>query len=334
MSSEELNKQKSNSDEIDLIELFNRMGNSIKKFFVNIFKYFFEAIFFVVKFLYKNAVQIGIFTIIGFIAGGLFYFLSDKQYSSDMVASSNSLRNDEMISYINNLDELCKSKNYLELGNYLKIDQTTASKIKSIRAYWGFDRNRDGLADYIDYSGNYDISARDTIQKRLWDRFYVKAVVTDEYIFTKLKTGVYNYIINNPYVLEMNETRLKQQTDMIGYINAEIKKLDSLEKFEYFNQNRIIPQVGANQTILFTEKDRKLYHKDIFDLYSQRNELETKITVKKDPITVIQDFTPLSKVENTLISYIIKYGIAGFLLGIIAMFFWLYGKKIHKALTE
>lgn len=332
--SEELNKQKSSSDEIDLIELFNRMGNSIKKFFINIFKYFFNAIFIVIKFLYKNAIKIGVFTIIGFITGALFYFLSDKQYSSDMVASSNSLRNDEMINYINNLDGLCKARNYLELGNFLKIDQISASKIKSIRAFWGFDRNRDGLADYIDYNGNYDISARDTIQKRLWDRFYLKASVTDETIFPKLKDGVYNYIITNPYVLEMNQTRLKQQTEMIEHVNIEIKKLDSLEKYEYFNQNRVVPQVGANQTILFTEKDRKLYHKEIFELYNQRNELETKITVKKDPITVIQDFTPLSKVENTLFSYILKYGIVGFIVGILTMFLWLYGKKIHKALIE
>ncbi len=332
-NTEQTNKPRP-SDEIDLIELFSRMGRGIKNFFYAIFKYLFDFLFYTVKFFYKNAIPIGGFTFAGFVAGTIIYYVSDKEYSSEMVASSNSLRNDEMINYINKLDELCKTENYTGLGKYLDMDSLNASKIKYIKALWAFDRNRDNLPDYVDYSGRYDIRANDTIQRRLWDRFYVRAVVTDDDIFNRMKDGLYKYIYSNQYVQETNNIRKKQQAEMIKEIDNEIKKLDSLQKYEYFNQNRIMPQVGANQMVLFTEKDRRLYHKDIFTLVEQRQDLETKLTVRKDPITIIQDFTPMNKVENTIFTYLLKFSIIGFLLGSLIIFIWLYGRKIHKTLLE
>lgn len=322
------------SDEIDLIELFNRIGASFKRFFKSIFKTSWDVLFFVTKFFYRNTIPIGLFTITGFVIGlALFFSGFSKDLSSEMVASSNSLRNDEMINYINNLNELCKAGNKVDLGKFLNLELTTASKITSIKALWSYDRNRDGLPDFIDYKGTFEIKATDTIQKRLWDRFYVKATSTDPSVFSKLQEGIKTYVNSNLYIKELNDNRKTQQKAMITEIDNEIKKLDSLQKFEYFQKNRIVPQVSANQMVLFTEKDRRLYHKDIFELFNQKQSLEKSLAVAPDPITVIQDFTVSKDDSNINLTTPIKFAIFGFILGTLIMFIRIYGRKIHNALV-
>lgn len=321
------------SDDIDVSDILSRIGRGIGKLITSVFKYIYDVLFFIIKFFYKNAVIIGSFTLIGFIVGVGVYFNSKKEYSSEMIASSNSLPNDEMINYINILNELCKTKKYVGLGNYLDMDSSAASKIKSIQALWAYDLNSDGLPDYVDYEGKHDLKYKDTIQTRLWDRFYVKAVVTDEHVFNKLNSGILNYINSNEYIKQNNEIRKKHQEEMIRDIDAEIIKLDSLQKFEYFNQNKVLPQIGANQLVLFTEKETKLYHGEIFALIEKKQTIETNLLVRKDPIVVIQNFTPLAKIENRLLKYLLKYGGVGLALGALIMLIKQYRKKIHQALS-
>jgi hypothetical protein len=218
------------------------------------------------------------------------------------------------------------------LAQRLNLEVSDSKKIKSIKALWAYDLDNDGVPDYIDYDKNYKI--KDTTVRRIGNRFYVRAEVYDESVFLKLKKGLYDYIDKNPLVIEMNKSRIEQAKQMIAKIDEEIRKLDSLQKFEYFQKDRIVPQVGANQLVLFTEKDRKLYHNEIFALFNQRQSIEKSLQVYPDPITVIEDFTPLSQVVNKLSKFIIIWGLIGFIAGAIARFVWLYGVAIHKKIME
>mgnify|MGYP001220304161 FL=1 len=84
--------------------------------------------------------------------------------------------------------------------------------------------------------------------------------------------------------------------------------------------------------VLFTEKERKLYHREIFNLLSEKQDLERRLTVNSDPLTVIQDFTPLSRVENSLLSYVKKIAPIILILGFIFMLVWRYKKDIIETI--
>lgn len=325
------NKQKP-VDEIDLINLFSNIGKSIKNLFVFLFKYLWIGFFQTMKFFYKNALYIGAFTVGGIGIGLLFFVVNEQYYASSMVATSNTLANADIISYIDNLDALCEAKDSVSLSQKLNIDVSETKKIKSIKALWAYDLDEDGIPDYIDYDQNFEM--KDTSVRRIRDRFYVRAEVFDETVFSKLKQGLYYYIEQNPLVIEINNNRILQNKQLIAKIDEEIRKLDSLQKFEYFQKDRIVPKVSENQLVLFTEKDRRLYHNEIFELFKRKQDLEKNITVYPESMTVIEDFTPLSQVVDTHFSYMIRNGIYGFILGVLFRFFWLYGRRIHRWLIE
>lgn len=313
------------SDEIDLFELFNRMGNGIKNFFnwiLNLLKSF-------IFLLISKSVWIISFSIIGGIVAYLFFQNTSRFYSSEMVARSNSMNNSIIVNSINLLNS--SLGNPSALVSYLGITQEQAKKIRSINAYYGIDINRDKIADIIDYDNTYN--PKDTTLKRLPDIFYLKITVFDESIFPKVRDGIKNYIGNNPYILENNEVRKQQALSLIEEYKSEIRKLDSLQKIQYFE----IPKVqksGNGQIIVLNEKESKLYHNDKIALYDKQLKLEKELVLNPDPITVIQDFTLLSKAENPLIIFqkfwVFTFAIIGFFVAIL----WQYRVKIWKLIRE
>ncbi|MBN1990382.1 MAG: hypothetical protein JW783_13350 [Bacteroidales bacterium] len=319
------------NDEIDLLELFSRMGKSISNAFKGLFLLIWRVVLFFISFSFKNIVQLSIIFGLGVALSVAIFFSSSRFYSSDMIASSNAIKNEDMISIINNLNELCRTGNKEGLAQNLSISIENAEKIKSIKAYWGYDTNLDGVIDLIDYEDKY-MTSKDTTIRKIPNRFFVKAEVFDESIFNLMKSGLYKYIESNTYVIQVNETRKRQLQDMINQTAQEIRKLDSLQNFEYFEKDRITPQVGANQMVVFTEKERKLYHREIFTLISEKQELERRLTVYPDPVTIIQDFTPLSRVENSLMSYVKRIAPIILILGFIFMLVWRYKKDIVETI--
>ena len=55
------------------------------------------------------------FAVIGMIIGYILFSNSRRFYSSELVAQPNGITNADMISYINDLNQLCKEKNYVQL---------------------------------------------------------------------------------------------------------------------------------------------------------------------------------------------------------------------------
>ena len=309
------------SDEIDLIELFNRMGKTIKKFFnwiIFIIKSFFLL-------LISKSIWIISFIIIGVLLGYLYYSNTPRFYSSQMVARSNSMNNAIIVNSINLLNDLFINKNYSALGNYLGTSAEEAKKIKSIDAYYGIDINRDGVTDFIDYDNKYD--PKDTTQKRLSDIFYLKIKVYDESVFTNVRDGIKRYISTNPYVEDNNTVRKQQAKRMIKEFEDEIHKLDSFQKIQYFEVPKM-QKTGSSQTILFNEKESKLYHNEIIELYHRKQKLEKELEINPDPITVIQDFTQLSNAENSLLKVVMLWVIFFAILGLLSSLLWEYRSRI------
>ncbi|MDX9694824.1 MAG: hypothetical protein RBT49_03440 [Bacteroidales bacterium] len=315
------------NDEIDLIELFQKMGTGIKNMFnklIGLINSFFI-------FLIRKSVWLITFIILGFIVSYMLFTMTKRYYTSEMTARSNSMNNTVIVNSINLLNDLFISTNYSALSEYLQLTETQAKNIKSINAYYGIDINKDGIADFVDYKNSYN--PKDTTQKRLGNVFYLQISVFDESVFPILKNSIKSYINNNPFVIENNNLRINQAENQIAILRAEIAKLDSLQNVQYFE----IPKTqksNNNQMIVLNEKDIKLFHEDKIKLNTKILELEKDLAINPDPITVIQDFAQLSKTQNPITKFIKIWVPIFFVLGLICALLWQYRKKIWFLISE
>ncbi|MFP4024822.1 MAG: hypothetical protein ACLFVR_09865 [Thiohalospira sp.] len=313
------------NDEIDLIEVFQKMGQGIK----NLFNNFLNFLYKVLLFLIRRAMIIGIVLILFLAYGAFKYKTSPSYYSSTLEAYSNVISSTDMINYINNINELSKEKDLQTLESKLGIDSTELKKIKSVKAYKVIDLNKDGVTDIVDFNNKYATSDT-TISET---RFVIKVEVLDQSVFPIIQNSILDYIESNTYIKELNTIRKRQIQELISKLNDEISLLDSLKKYEYFKkQNQLTPQAG--QLLVMNEKETQLYHEQIISLYREKQLLEERLEIRTDPITIIQDFSALAVTENKLITYLKANGLWGIVFGLLIALFIENRKVIKKVFQD
>jgi hypothetical protein len=324
----EVNNKTDQQEEIDLLGLFRVLGRSIRNFFLGILR----TILLFIVFLYKKAFYVAAFFILGVLVGWGVSKMARPYYASDMVVRTNAIKASDIISYVDRLHNLVHKKNYHELGNLLSTADSVAFMVKNIQAFWFIDVNNDGIPEYIDYDEKYN--PRDTTVTRLDDRVDIRVEVFDPHAFEYIREGVYTYFKKNPYINQLNNIRKIQACEIIKNIDIQINKLDSLEDYEYFKKQKdLIPRNRAGQIVVLNEQKVQLYHPYILSLQKQKLELEKEISVYPDPITVIEDFTPLSKEENPRMGYIEKYALIMGLFGILLLLILESRRKIRRFLS-
>ena len=311
------------NDEIDLIELFRITGKKIGQLFTGLFRF----ILLTILFFWRNAILFALIVIVGGAFGFLRYKTTKRYYSSDMIAQINATNAGEMMSHINDLHNLCREGNYNVLSQYLKLDSNIAVKIKDINAYWIIDQNRDGIGDYVDYRNDFDLN--DTSQARISNRFNLQVEVYDNTGFQNVTEGLYNYVAANPYLTNLNENRIRSIQELIDQIDEELLKLDSLQQYEYF-KNKLERDKTDGQMMIWNEKELKLLHPDLIQLFRQKQQYERELEIFPDVITVIKDFTPLAQVENPKSTYVIRWAIIFGIIGIVTKFIFDRRKNISK----
>lgn len=296
------------NDEIDLLELFRLIGRKTGQFFIWIVRSF----LLIIAFFVRNALIIGIFIVVGGLIGFVKFKTSKPYYTSEMTLRTNAIKAGDFISYVNRIHSLFQDRNIPQLASILEIEDSTVSQIRDIQAYWIVDVNKDGVGDYTDYKNHFNL--KDTTQARLDDRVTVEVSVFQQDAFDKLKSGLHNYMVSSSWVNEINANRIEQLNGLIRQINQQLSKLDSLENFEYF-QKDMLPEVKDGQIVFMNEQETKLFHDDIIRLLRLKQNYEKELTVYKDPITVIEDFTPLTRAANPFSKYamifVLIFAIAG-----------------------
>ena len=288
------------NDEIDLIEVFQKMGNGIK----NIFNIFLNLLYSILLFFIRKSILIFIIVILGLGFGLFQYKTSPRYYSSSLEASSNAMSSIDMINYINNLNALFLEDDQQTLSKKLNLTLEELEQIKNIKAYKVIDFNKDGVTDLIDYDEKYKTSDT-TISAR---RFVIKVEIYNQDIIPSLQEKIGDFINSNKYITELNIVRKRQLSELINKIDIELNALDSLKKTEYFTKKEKF-KTQTGQLLVMNEKTTQLYHPQIMALYKEKQGLEKTLELRTDPITIIQDFSGLSTIENKLTKYIKFYGI-------------------------
>ena len=309
--------------EIDLLELFQRIGNGIKNLFIGLIK----GILFLIVFGLKRIHYLLLFAIAGGIIGLIMYNSTKRYYSSYMIAQPNGITSTDMINYINDLHDLCQKNNTDALANDLLMPDSTTRKIKDIQAFFIIDANGDGIADYVDFKNTYN--PKDTSLHRLEDRIHVTVEVYQNTIFEKVKNGLFRYMRKNPYIISLNEIRKKELRELIAQVEHEITKLDSLQNTDYFHKSSEIP-VEQSQMMFLAEKEPTMYYKDKLSLVYRKQLYQKELDLATDAFTVIKDFTSLAVEENPRRNYLIKYGLLSIIAGYFILLIIKFWEKIKK----
>lgn len=312
------------NDEIDIFEFCSRMWETFKKFLsgsVNI-------IVSIIIFLIRKFLWIVSFSLAGMILGMILYGVSQPYYSSFLEGNTGRIDNSVLIDHINKLNQATKKP--LLLANYLNISQEQAKSIRSIKAFYGIDVNRDGKPDYVDFDKTYN--PKDTMQQRVSSYLYIKVSVYDESIFPILRIGLFRYINNNVYIQEMFRIDKQQRIDMVERIEKEISKIDSLQRARFRKESSV--EKGNMVFSLNNEQKFALFYEDVISLYQQKQSIERSLKISDEPIVIVQDFTPLQQEEMPVLKYMLILGAFMAAMGVFCALIWQYRKKIWKLIRE
>jgi hypothetical protein len=296
-------------DEIDMLDLFKRMGRTLNRWGMALGKAFLISVVYILK----RWLPLGLSIVAGI---GISYLLKTSSasfYTSDMVFRNNlalidkkTLRDNsgttsEIISKINKLHAFCSENNQVALSIALTMKPESVKNISDISAYWIIDMSRDGIPDYVDYKGNH--GAYDTINIRMQDRFDIRVKINSPQDLNLVRDGIIKFIESDSLYQQRNRLRLRQNLDLLTHLNYDILQLDSLQKVKYFEETRNMKPSGGGQIVFMQEQKTQLVYGDIYALFERKQKLESEQDLYKGVVTVLSDFTFPTRRDNGAMYY-------------------------------
>jgi len=309
MSEITANNKNVRNDEIDLLDLFWRMGSTLNRWGQALGRAFLISI----VFLLKRWLPLSLSVAAGI---GISYFLkttSASSYTSDSIFRNNlvlmdklTLRDNsgttsEIISKINKLHTFCLQNNQKSLSDALLLNSESVKNISDISAFWIIDQSKDGIPDFVDYKGSH--SAYDTINIRMQDRMDIRVKIKSLQDLRLVSNGILKFIENDSLYQQRNRLRLKQNHEMIVRLNYDIIQLDSLQKVKYFEETRNMQPKNGGQMIFLQEQKTQLIYIDIYSLYEQKRAFELERDLHRDIVTVLSEFSLPAKRDNGTMFY-------------------------------
>jgi len=259
--------------------------------------------------------------------GVVLYSISKPYYSSSLEGNTGGIENKVVIDHINKLNQVTNKPELL--ANYLGISVEEAEAIRSIKAFYGIDINKDWKVDYVDFKETYN--PKDTMQLRVPSFIHVKVCVYDESIFPVLRKGLFQYIKSNTYIQDLFKIDIVQKRQLIKELEIEISKIDSLQRAQI--RKELMPD-NRNTIVLENRQEFRLFHGDILRLYEQKQRLEKELEISNEIILIVHDFTPLQHEERPILKYIAWLGGSMAILGIFCALLWQYRKRIWELVRE
>jgi hypothetical protein len=315
-------------DEIDLSDLFRRIGSALTRLVSSVGR----ALLISIVFLLKRSLILGLSICIGIGASYFLKITSDSFFTSDIVLRTNSISTADMISYINRLQQYCGEQDKQTLANAISLTRDQANNIVDISAYWIIDKGNDGMPDYIDYSNSNDVY--DTINVRVQDTLDIRVRIKTPQELNNVRNGIISFINSDSLFQRRNRLRLRQNEELLSRLSYDIVQLDSLQKVKYFEETRNnIPARGGQMVFLQEQKTQLVYY-DIYKLYEQKQKLEAERDLYKDIVTVLSEFSVPAKRDNGL-TYYGKYAIPiCFLITLLVLIVLANRRKLEEVYTK
>jgi hypothetical protein len=297
MSEKTTNNRNVKDDEIDLMDLFRRMGRTLTKWFNALIRAFLIS----VVFLVRRWLPLGLSIVIGLIASYFSEKTSVSQFTADLILRSNTVPSSDLITYINRL----KHYNSDEISKALLLNSNESSNLVGIGAYWVIDNRKDQIPDYVDYENKFNLN--DTGSVRMSDRLDIRVIIQEPKELNHVRNGIIKFIENDTLFQQKNRLRSKQNFDMLSRVNIDILQLDSLQKVIYFEETRSRKPQNGGQMVFLQEQKTQLLYNDMYALYRKKESLESEINLYGGLTTILNEFTrPLNR-DNGIMYYAKDY---------------------------
>lgn len=295
--SEIANNRNVKDDEIDLLDLFRRIGRGLVRWGNALGRAFLISLFF----LLRRWLPLGLSIVAGIAVSYILISTSASFFTSDLVFRNNLVQLDkktsrdnsgitsEIFSKINKLHSFCSEGNFMALAEALSMKPESVRNISDISAFWIIDLNKDGIPDYVDYNGTYNVY--DTVNVRMVNNLDVRAKFNSGLDLNQVRDGIIKFIESDTLNQQRNRLRIRQNNDMLERLTYDIQQLDSLQKVKYFEETRNMKPAAGGQIVFMQEQKTQLVYTDIYNLYTRKQFLEAERDLYKGIVTVINDFS-------------------------------------------
>ena len=306
----------SNSEEVDLGQLFKLIGNAFNRFFRfigSILNSLFLAFVWLVFFFKKHAIKIAIAAILGFGFGLLKERISEPVYKTSIVIKQNYRTGENLYSALDNYNQLISENDSITLSNDLQISPQEAKNILSfeiepvlsesqkLKLYDNYRKELDSvLASTIDFETFEKMSTEYDFQ---FQKITVKTkekVISPKVLFNAAKNMESIGYFKNEQQKDLAELSRREEI-----VKESLIKSDSLQKVYQFVLEKSVEQLPGSQTSVTidntedksTTKEYELYNKDI-ELRRELVSIEREKENLKEIIEVVSSENNIGTLDN------------------------------------
>ncbi|WP_396602616.1 hypothetical protein [Algibacter sp. R77976] len=352
--------QPQKSEEVDLGQLFNLLGNAFQKFFnfvASLLQSIYNVILIVLIHVYNRIKWYSIAIILGLIIGFVLDKMEGPLYGANSYIETNFGSAHQVYENLSYLHQLANVDNdSIELARKLNISVKDAATIKGVYMRPDIDEN-DRIKMFVDFKKGLDSLSRadylyddyvESLDYYSFKRHAIGVASTDKFIFQKLKLNFINAISNNEYLNDLKEVGIENYKRQKETIEIEKKEIDSLA-IEYLkirkNESNKEPIAGtgtnlymgnAQQSQLIVDESRLLTKKYLLE--AKKRQINVDLIKGRNVVNVISEFpdagydmsewTDKMKIMLPIIFFVITF--FGFILYGLGKYLSEQDKKLHK----
>lgn len=310
--SENLPQKPQKSEEVDLGQLFNLIGNAFQKFFdfiTTIFKGIYNVLLILLIHVYNRIKWYSVAGVLGLVLGFALDKTSDNLYGANSFIETNFGSTHQVYENLKYLHQLAHVDNdSIELARKLNISVSDAATIKGVYLEPDIDEN-DRIQMFVDFKKELDSVSKanysyDDYVKSLdyfsFKRHKIGVASTNKFIYKKLNGNFVNAISSNNYLDELKKVEISNYTNQKETIEIQKKEIDSLAA-EYLkirkkqSNKESIAGSGTNlymgnaqQSQLIVNESSLLAKKSSLD--QQKRKINVNLVKSENIVNVLSEF--------------------------------------------
>lgn len=271
----------------------------------------------ILQLLFRHKILVIISMLVCFGVSQYFARKDNRRYNVDAMAVLHGPQAQTVMQIGNQLSLSSQRFTETSIGHKLGLNDSIAKKIAAIKFYNVIDYQKDSVPDLVDFHRNHSLS--DTVNVKMRDHVYIRLQLIGTNHADEISNAVLNYINSNPVVRTDYETQINEYKQQIVVLDAEAKRIDSLAKIKYFEDEKTQIRLQNNQ-LLVGNQQKQLFYGDLLLLQSRKSLAEKRIAEAKSPVVVPSGFIINPKSLNGRITNGVYGLVLGLLLGLVLSF--------------
>ncbi|MDL5510245.1 hypothetical protein QSE00_00355 [Arenibacter sp. M-2] len=241
MATQQPTPNHSSSEEVDLGQLFQVIGNGFRKFFLfigNIFKGIFHAVILFLLFLQKHFIKFAIAAVVGLALGIYLDMVKEPKYISTMVVEPNFNSVQQLYNNVNFYNELAEAEDSIALAEALDVTVKEAAKLKKFVVESYSDENQkvqlfDKFVRSLDSTTKKAIDMENYLKNfnSMDARFHtISVTATNNTVAKKIQPSIIKSISRNEYFQLQQSISDKNISLQDSLYKKQLMEVDSLQR--------------------------------------------------------------------------------------------------------